>query len=702
MKKITILVSSLLMALSLHAQVSEYIHVDQFGYTINAEKVAVLSDPQEGLNADGAFTPGTTLEIRRVGDDSVAFTGSPAAWNGGATHAQSGDKGWWFDFSTLTEEGDFYMYDVASGAKSAAFTIGENPYYDVMKAASKMFYYNRCNAAKEQPYAGANWADPINFTHPLQDANCRYINDPGNAALEKDLTGGWFDAGDYNKYTTFAHSAIQSLLTGYEETPDVYGDNWNLPESGNGVPDILDELKWELDWLYKMTNEDGTAHIKMGSQNYAENVSAPPSSNTDQRFYGPTCTSASVAAASAFAHAAKVFGAQPGMDGYANTLTERAVACWGHFKSRFDNSTLETECDTGQIVSGDADWTAPVQLEVGMIAAVYLYELTDNDIYKDFFEDHYNTIEPVSTGFWGPYKPEWTEALLLYTQLPDADTTIKTIILNSASTAITGDWESFLKFSENDLYRAQSPDWIYHWGSNIVKANIANLCNTFVKYNVVPGENDNLRRKAAEQLHYFHGINPLGKVYLSNMYDHGAERCADEIYHAWFNDGTNWDNVFTSLYGPAPGYLTGGPNANYGGSASLPAGQPIQKAYADFNSSAEASWEITEPAIYYQAAYVRLLGQYTGEEILSSGGDIPAKETAKLYPNPAGSHFSIAGIEGSFTVKVIDVTGKTVYESAAIDSNKAINTSALQDGVYIVKIIAENGNTATKKLVKKA
>ncbi|HYD92622.1 MAG TPA: cellulase N-terminal Ig-like domain-containing protein, partial [Flavobacterium sp.] len=139
MKKITILVSSLLMALSLHAQVSEYIHVDQFGYTINAEKVAVLSDPQEGLNADGAFTPGTTLEIRRVGDDSVAFTGSPAAWNGGATHAQSGDKGWWFDFSTLTEEGDFYVYDVASGAKSAAFTIGENPYYDVMKAASKMF-----------------------------------------------------------------------------------------------------------------------------------------------------------------------------------------------------------------------------------------------------------------------------------------------------------------------------------------------------------------------------------------------------------------------------------------------------------------------------------------------------------------------------------------------------------------------------------
>ena len=176
---------------------------------------------------------------------------------------------------------------------------------------------------------------------------------------------------------------------------------------------------------------------------------------------------------------------------------------------------------------------------------------------------------------------------------------------------------------------------------------------------------------------------------------------ADEIYHAWFNDGTDWDNVFTSQYGPAPGYVTGGPNADYGGSASLPAGQPIQKAYADFNSSADASWEITEPAIYYQAAYVRLLGHYTAEEILSSEGDMPVKEMVRLYPNPAGNSFSVTGIEGSFTVQIIDITGKTVYESAPTD-NKAINIATLQEGVYIVRITTENGSTTTKKLVKKS
>ena len=138
----------------------------------------------------------------------------------------------------------------------------------------------------------------MNFTNPLQDADCRYVYDAENAALEKDLTGGWFDAGDYNKYVTFAHTAVHDLLWAYRNNPDVFGDNWNIPESGNGIPDILDEIKWETDWLLKMANPDGSVIIKMGSIDYDDNSNAPPSANTDRRYYGPTCTSASIATAS--------------------------------------------------------------------------------------------------------------------------------------------------------------------------------------------------------------------------------------------------------------------------------------------------------------------------------------------------------------------------------------------------------------------
>ena len=63
---------------------------------------------------------------------------------------------------------------------------------------------------------------------------------------------------------------------------------------------------------------------------------------------------------------------------------------------------------------------------------------------------------------------------------------------------------------------------------------------------------------AADYLHYLHGVNPLGKVYLSNMYSLGAENSVNQLWHTWFFDGIKWDDAKNSLYGPAPGYVVGG------------------------------------------------------------------------------------------------------------------------------------------------
>ena len=276
------------------SQPSPFIHVDQFGYLNSAEKIGVMSNPQTGFNAGEIYQPGNTLELRDFLSEAIVFSGNPTLWKNGATHLQSGDKGWWFDFSGVSSSGTFYINDPDSGEKSAPFVINANPYVDVLKAALKMFYYNRCNAPKERPFAGPGWIDGNNFSHALQDANCRFILEPENVAKEKDLTGGWFDAGDYNKYVTFAHHPVHQLLWTYEDQPFLFSDDWNWPESGNGLPDILDEIKYELDWLLKMTNEDGTVHIKMGSTSFSHNNLAPPSINTDPRYYGPTCSSASV------------------------------------------------------------------------------------------------------------------------------------------------------------------------------------------------------------------------------------------------------------------------------------------------------------------------------------------------------------------------------------------------------------------------
>jgi hypothetical protein len=530
-------------------------------------------------------------------------------WNSGNTHPQSGDKGWWFDFSSFKTPGSYYVYDPVNNQKSAVFEINNYPYGDVLKAAGRAFYYNRCNAPKLPVHAGTQWSDGNNFLNPLQDANCRYIHDKFNATLEKDLSGGWFDAGDYNKYVTFTYNTLHDLLYAYEESPDVFGDDWNIPESGNGIPDLIDEIKWELDWLIKMTNPDGSVQIKMGSQNYSENISSPPSANIHQRFYGPTCTSASAAVASVFAHASIVFGEFPEFGAFSANLTEIAESAFLYTLPHYTNNTFETNCDNGEIVSGDADKSAQEQKDMMISAAVYLFEKTGNNTYNTFVINNYEQSRPWVTNFWGPYDNPVQDALLRYTTLPGAKLTVSNNISNMAATEANNNWNGFYGWSTNDLYRAFMPDWSYHWGSNTTKACYGNLNNRLADLSI--SNVSSLRKKATELLHYFHGVNPQGMVYLSNMYSFGADRSANEIYHSWFNDGTVYDNALTSLYGPAPGFLTGGANKDFSVSNIVPpAGQPAQKSYKDWNTGwPQNSWEITEPAIYCQASYLRLLAR---------------------------------------------------------------------------------------------
>jgi len=672
------------------AQVSNFIHVDQFGYAINAEKVAVLSDPQVGYNSNLSYSPPNTLEVKENASGAVVFTGTIQSWGGGATHSSSGDRGWWFDFSSLTDPGEYYVFDPQNQQKSAVFVINENPYVEVLKAAGRMFYYNRCNFPKDAAYAGAKWSDANNFLNPLQDANCRYIFDPANSSLEKDLRGGWFDAGDYNKYVTFAYTVIHNLCGAYDDNPDVFTDSWDIPESGNGIPDIIDELKWELDWLLRMTNSDGSVHIKMGSQNYSENTSSPPSLNTDQRFYGPTCTSASAANASMLARAALTLTEFPSLAAYADNLKATAEQCFAYTLPFYNSGTLETGCDNGEIIAGDADMTPGVQRDWLVTAAIYLFELTGDPSYSQFVASNYNLTEPIASGFWGVYKMDLNEAMLRYAQSGNGDPGASAAILAAASNEVLGNFNGYFGWVESDLYRSQIPDWSYHWGSSKSLAEYGNINELFVRFGL--GDTASLKRKSAELLHYFHGVNPLGIVYLSNMYDYGADRSVNEIYHTWFADGTDYDNALTSPLGPAPGYVSGGPNPDFTVSSLVPPyGQPDQKSYLDFNTSwPDNSWEISEPAIYYQASYLRLLSNFVSNSVLTGINDLPAtqayNEEIRVYPNPVIDELYLKGAAVGSNVQIMNVAGQLVGKKAQILDDRPLDISGLSAGVYIIRI----------------
>ncbi|MEL7222682.1 MAG: glycoside hydrolase family 9 protein, partial [Bacteroidota bacterium] len=603
----------------------------------------------------------------------------------------------------LTAAGSYFVFDPANQERSAVFEINENPYLDVLKIAGRMFFYNRCNAPKAAPYAEANWTDGNNFLNPLQDANCRFIYDTENSSLEKDLSGGWFDAGDYNKYVTFAEGTIHDLLYAYEENPAAFGDDWNIPESGNGIPDLLDEIKWELDWLLKMNNDDGSVQIKMGSRNYSENTASPPSANTDRRYYGPTCTSASAACANMFAHAAIVLDGLEGIEGYSFTLREHAERAFEYTATRLAAGTLEFDCDDGSIVAGDADRDQEGQLGSMVAAAVYLYELTGDEAYHQFFQQYYNNVPPMSFNFWGADAVLMSDALIRYTNLNNGVSSIQNAIINSARNNVNQNSNGFWGWQENSLYRSFGAAWTYFWGSNRPMASYATI-NAQMADNGIGNDLPSLRRKATEHLHYFHGVNPLGLVMLSNMYDKGGDRCVNEIYHTWFFDGTEYDNALTSAKGPAPGFVTGGPNASFSVSAlSPPANQPKQKSYLDFNTSwPDNSWEISEPAIYYQAAYIRMLAYSVPSSAPLTNVSTVASpiEKVAVFPNPAADYISLDLPEGAYQLSVMDEQGR-VLQKQLYTSQTNLSVRALPAGIYFVEATAvSSGRLYRSKWVK--
>ncbi len=92
----------------------------------------------------------------------------------------------------------------------------------------------------------------------------------------RDLRGGWFDAGDTNKYVNNAGQTLHQLLAAYRERPEIWTDDLNIPESGNGRPDLIDEIIWELDWLKRMQQADGGVLIKVGICGQGTPISAEP------------------------------------------------------------------------------------------------------------------------------------------------------------------------------------------------------------------------------------------------------------------------------------------------------------------------------------------------------------------------------------------------------------------------------------------
>ena len=604
------------------ANAGKFIMVDQFGYLTNMKKVAVLRTPKVGYDAGGqAFWP-QKLSVVNSATGATVYSWWPTEWNSRATDAASGDQVWYFDFSSVTTPGTYEIVD-SGGQRSARFEIGDNVYRNVLIQAVRMFYYQRLGQARSASNAGANWADGASNLGAGQDPQARRFLDKNNAATARDLRGGWADAGDFNKYTSWEAGYAQELMDAYVQNPAVFTDDFNIPESYNGIPDILDEAKWGLDYLKRLQNGDGSVLSIVGVGG-----ASPPSADKGPSNYGDVNTSATLAAAAAFAEGAKVLGSLniSAMNTYAADLLQRAKNAYAWAAAHPNVIFRNNEGATAGLGVGQQETDDTGRVMLRTVAAIKLFAATGDTTYRDYVDAHYTTAEMFRNWSLSGFSAGDARPLLYYASLPGATASVAADIraryLDLMNRSNYDNWGAVE--SQRDAYRAQISS--YTWASNSVKANAGTLFTEEGYYGISTHTPDQVAAAALDYVHYLHGVNPLGKVYLTNMNSFGAENSTNQIWHTWFFDGTPWDDAKNSAYGPAPGYLVGGPAGSQyswdGGCPNVspqcgsapptpPYGQPGAKSYLDFNTGWPLnSWSVAEPSDGYQVAYIRLLARF--------------------------------------------------------------------------------------------
>ncbi|MGB5667435.1 MAG: glycoside hydrolase family 9 protein [Maribacter sp.] len=266
---------------------SDQIRINQIGYYPIAVKKAVIVNATE--NDKFQVIDQKNMEVVLTGNLSDTLN-----WE------LAGEKVRIADFSELQDEGNYYIL-IAGLGYSFPFEIRKNVLHDVLIGSVKGLYYQRMGTPLLEKHAGkwhramAHPDDSVLF-HPSSGRNQGFLNSPG----------GWYDAGDYNKYVVNGSFPLGQLFLLEEQYPNSFDDKeLNIPESGNGKSDYLDELKYEMDWLLTMQDDDGGMFHKLSTNNFEGMVM--PIKATSQRYIIGKGTAASLDFAACAAQASRIF-----------------------------------------------------------------------------------------------------------------------------------------------------------------------------------------------------------------------------------------------------------------------------------------------------------------------------------------------------------------------------------------------------------
>jgi hypothetical protein len=206
-----------------------HIRINQLGYLPSDTKVAVVFSKN---------TVKENFQIINQATGKVALEIKPERLQ---TNEWGGFLYWEADFSQVTEPGAYFLQGKKSKTQSSVFPIGEEAYTGQQESLLEFMRQQRCGYNPTLDMV-CHEKDGRTFFGPMADST--YV----------DLSGGWHDAGDQLKYLVTSSYATGHMLMAYELYPDRFEDKVNaLGQAGaNGIPDVLDEAKWGLDWILKM------------------------------------------------------------------------------------------------------------------------------------------------------------------------------------------------------------------------------------------------------------------------------------------------------------------------------------------------------------------------------------------------------------------------------------------------------------------
>ena len=494
------------------------IKVDQAGYLPDENKVALVTATNV---SDGSFL------VRRAKDESVAFRGrlTPAV-----ADKDSGDNVAAADFSVLKETGTFSV-DVPGVGTSWKFAISRDAYARVFYLALRSYYGQRCGSAVD---LGPEFPG---LKHDACHLTGAYDASSGKQGAHVS-THGWHDAGDYGRYVVNSGISTGTLLWTYELYRDrVSKVNLHIPESGSGTPDILNEIRWNLEWMLTMQDTDGGVWHKQTSTHFCGFIMPETDTLTSEVIgtgaepFKGTCATADLAAVMAIA--ARAY--KPYDQAFAKRVLEAAEKAWAWVEAHpdvpFRNPPGVTTGDYGDSHCDDEHFWA----------ASELLRTTGKKTYADYFNVHYTQylgqIRPVGPPSWSNVAALglWTYALAGATDPAVADAIRKQSV--EAATEIA-------HRTVSDPYRVSLVTSDYIWGSNGVAANYSMQLLVADRLQ----HNDAFRQAALDNLHYLLGRNTFSLSWVTQV---GAHAFQHPHHRPSAADGVD---------PPWPGLMSGGPN----------------------------------------------------------------------------------------------------------------------------------------------